>query len=102
MVMIQRYSKTSNGMGGYIEEWTDYLPYEGVIDQLSGNEVISANQLAPSSTHILIGAYVEGIKESDRVSFDGKVYDIKNIDNPMNLNRHLEILLEFKGVLQDG
>lgn len=102
MVMIQRYTKTSNGMGGWVETWADHLAYDGVIDQLSGNEIVSANQLAPASSHVLIGGYVEDINESDRVLFNGKIYAIKNIDNPMNLNQHLEILLEYKGVLQDG
>lgn len=102
MVTIQRVTKVSNGMGGYSEQWTDLLTYNGVVDQLSGSEVVAANQLAPSSTHILIGEYTEGITEKDRVLFHEKIYDIKNIDNPMNLNQHLEILLEYKGVMQNG
>jgi len=102
MVTIQRFTSVSNGMGGYIESWVNHLDYDGVIDQLSGNEKVIANQLSPTSTHVLIGPYVEGIKEQDRVLFQNKIYDVKNIDDPMNLHRHLEILLEYKGVLQNG
>jgi SPP1 family predicted phage head-tail adaptor len=101
MVIIQRLTSVPNGMGGYVESWADLMEYSGVIDQLSGNEVVIANQLSPASTHVLIGEYVEGIQENDRVLFNDKVYDIKNIDDPMNLHRQLECLLEFKGVMQD-
>ena len=102
MVTIQRFTSASNGMGGYIEEWVHLMDYDGVVDQLSGNEKIIANQLSPTSTHVLIGPYVEGIQEQDRVIFNNKVFDVKNVDDPMNMHRHLEILLEYKGVLQDA
>lgn len=100
MVTIQRFTSVSNGMGGYIEDWVNHMDYDGVIDQLSGNEKVVANQLSPTSTHVLIGSVVD-ITEKDRVVFEGKVYDVKNVDDPMNLHRHLECLLEYKGVLQD-
>jgi SPP1 family predicted phage head-tail adaptor len=95
---IQRFTSVPNGIGGYIETWATYLAdYDGIIDQLSGNEILSADKISPNSTHILIGVIAD-IKASDQVLFNEHIYDIKNIDNPMNMDRHLEILLEYKGV----
>jgi SPP1 family predicted phage head-tail adaptor len=94
---IQRLTTVSNGFGGYVETWNTVITdYDGVMDQLSGNEKLSADQISPNSTHILIGP-IDDINENDRVAFNGKIYDVKNIDNPMNMNKHLEILLEYKG-----
>lgn len=97
--MIQRYTSVSNGFGGESHTWADHLEYEGVLDQLSGNEFVKADKVFPGSTHILIGP-VADITESDRVIFNNKQYDVKNVDNPLNLNRHLEILLEYKGAVE--
>lgn len=98
---IQRYEALPNGIGGYSQTWSTIIQnYDGVLDQLTGNERISANQLSPNSTHILIGPMAD-IQESDRVLFRNKLYEIKNVDNPMSLDRHLEILLEYKGMIDD-
>lgn len=98
VIMIQRSISVSNSIGGFIETWTPHIvDYDGVMDQLSGNEIISADKISPNSTHILIGPMAD-IQISDRVLFNEHIYDIKNIDNPMNLDHHLEILLEYKGV----
>jgi SPP1 family predicted phage head-tail adaptor len=99
MVIIQRLTSVPNGIGGYIEDWNNHLEYPGVLDQLTGNERLSAEKISPLSSHILIGPMAE-IKEADRVIYNDRIYNIVNIDNPMNLNRHLEILLEFKGMVE--
>jgi SPP1 family predicted phage head-tail adaptor len=97
MIDIQRLTLVPNGFGGYTESWDTHISdYDGIIDQLSGNEVLSADKISPNSTHILIGE-VTDIKESDRILYNGKIYEVKNVDNPMNMDRHLEILLEYKG-----
>lgn len=99
MVMIQRHSSVSNGFGGFTETWENHIEYDGVLDQLSGNEYVKADKTFPGSTHILIGPIAD-ITESDRVLIGNKQYDVKNVDNPMNLDYHLEILLEYKGVIE--
>jgi head-tail adaptor len=96
-MVIQRMSTIPNGIGGYKEAWTTHISnYDGVMDQLSGNEIVAADKISPNSTHNLIGPFAD-ITVADRVLFNEHVYDIKNVDNPMNMDRHLEILLEYKG-----
>ncbi|CAM3729862.1 phage head closure protein [Mesobacillus zeae] len=99
MVTIQRVTTVSNGFGGYIETWTNHIEnYGTALDQLSGNEFVKADKTFPGSTHILIGDIAD-ITENDRVLLNNEQYDIKNVDNPMNMDRHLEILLEYKGAV---
>lgn len=100
MVTIQRVTTVSNGFGGYTETWADHITeYGTALDQLSGNEFVKADKTFPGSTHILIGDIAD-ITENDRVIVGNKHYDIKNVDNPMNMDRHLEILLEYKGLME--
>jgi head-tail adaptor len=100
MVTVQRVTSTPNGFGGYTQAWANHIENYGfALDQLSGNEFVQADKTFPGSTHVLMGEVVD-IKENDRVLFNGKVYEIKNADNPMNLDSHLEILLSYKGVIE--
>lgn len=96
MVIVERYTSVDNGMGGSFNQWVLHLEYDGVIDQLTGNEMVEADRIAENSTHILIGEVVD-IKRQDRVIANGKQFNVRNVDNPMNLNRHLEIMLEYEG-----
>lgn len=99
-IKVERFTSVSNGYGGYTETWSTHINnYPGALDQLSGNEFVKADKTFPGSTHILIGDIAD-ITENDRVIFNGKQYDIKNVDNPMNMDRHLEILLEYKGLIE--
>jgi SPP1 family predicted phage head-tail adaptor len=99
-VKVERFTSTPNGFGGYTQAWTTHIENYGyALDQLSGNEFVKADKTFPGSTHILIGDIAD-ITENDRVIVGNKHYDIKNVDNPMNLDRHLEILLEYKGLIE--
>jgi SPP1 family predicted phage head-tail adaptor len=98
----KRYTETSNGMGGISQEWNDYLEFDGVIDFMSGNEQKQAEQINVVANHILLVFDIIDIQTIDRVYDGDKRYDVKFVDNPMNMDRHLEVLLEYKGVDQDG
>ena len=98
----QRYIETSNGFGGKTQTWSEHLTFDGVIDFMSGDEQKQAEQINVVANHILLVFEIIDIKENDRVYHGDKRYDVKFVDNPMNMNHHLEILLEYKGVDQDG
>jgi SPP1 family predicted phage head-tail adaptor len=99
MVTIQRYTSVSNGFGGTTQMWANHLEIDGVIDALSGNEQNIANQINIVASHVLICPVCD-ITESDRVIYLEKRYDVKFVDNPLNSNHHLEVMLEYKGVMQ--
>lgn len=103
MVKVQRFTSTDNGYGGSTQTWADHLDVEGVIDMLSGNEVIAQDALSRTSSHILILFEIVDIKRGDRVLDNGDQYRVTYVDNPMNLDRQLEVnLLWEKEVSEDG
>lgn len=93
-IVIQRLTQTANDMGGFVDTWTTHLTISGRIRPLNGTEKLSADKTTLFATHKLY-CNVADITERDRVSFSGKVYEIKFVSNPMNFDRFLQIDLEL-------
>lgn len=74
--------------------------FVGFLDYVSG-EVGNANYKAPidESTHIFISDYVEITENAEDLiaEIDSKSYEVKYIDNPMELNEQIEIYLKLIG-----
>ncbi len=84
------------GTGEQSPVWRDYMSLTGWLDLSTGNSTYNNyNAKVAESSHIFICDYQKvDKKEKDlRAVFDGAVYDVVFIDNPMNLNQHLEIYL---------
>jgi SPP1 family predicted phage head-tail adaptor len=94
---VQRYMAVDDGIGGEEYQWSDNLTIEGTLDQLSADEVLASEKLGELSSHIFIIFEIVDVKASDRFIIDNKIYQVKNVDNPNNLNRQLEITLEYTG-----
>lgn len=97
--IIERYKEPqSDGMGGTIGGgWEPHLTVEGYLDKLQGDEVLASERLGETSSHVFITFdVVDDITRSDRMIIDGKVLDIKDVDNPMQMNKHLEIRVLYQ------
>ncbi|WP_162880704.1 phage head closure protein [Paraliobacillus sediminis] len=97
IAVTQRYTTTSDGMGGEIYDYTNYLTIDGTLDKLSGDEVLASEKIGQISTHVFIIFEILDVKVTDRMIINEGIYAIKDVDNPNNLNRQLEITLEYKG-----
>lgn len=95
--MVQRHKPISDGAGGVRYEWGDHIDISGTLDQLSGDEVLASDKLGQLSSHIFIIFEMVDVKNEDRMIINESVYMVKNVDNPNNLNRQLEIKLEYTG-----
>ena len=91
-----------NAIGEAVMEWQDVQPLKGWLD-LSGGDSRYNNYSAKvqESTHVFVSKYVklpDNVKaENSRMLIDGLAYDVKLIDDPMRLHKHLEIYLAFTG-----
>lgn len=101
--MIQVNTGTGkNPIGEAVETWSDVQQIHGWLDLSSGDSKYSTyDAKIQESTHVFIADYVRldtQIKaENSRMIIDGKRYDVMLIDNPMGLNKQLEIYLKFAG-----
>ena len=105
---IQIKSSTGkNLIGEAVETWLTVGAVRGWLDFQSGqNGVGNYNAKIQESTHVFLcdsklwKSAVEGVSvtaENSRLTFNGDVYNVLLIDNPMELNQHMEIYLKYVG-----
>ena len=100
-----------NEIGSVMDSWHDVIPLKGFLDLSSGDSKHTTyDAKIQESTHIFIcdykpipevfeieGNFVRASPETARLLPHPKRHDVTLIDNPMNLNKHLEIYLKYTG-----
>lgn len=101
--LLQMQNGTAkNEIGESAPAWETMHEIEGFLDLSSGDSKRTVyNAKVQESTHIFMCDYFvisEQLKsENSRMIIAGLQYDVMLIDNPMNLNEHLEIYLKYTG-----
>lgn len=100
---IQKLFTSKNEYGEKEQSYVDFKKIKGFLDMQSGNAQYNYNAKIVESTHMFICEYqkIEVNEENARMVIDGKAYEITYIDNPMNLNYHLEFYLKYIGGVQN-
>lgn len=91
-----------NAIGERKTTWVDSVTFFGVLGLQSGDSKYSNfNAKIEESTHVMVCEYEPDIyelaDENTRIVCKGKTYDVLLIDNPDELNEHLEIYLRLVG-----
>lgn len=102
---IQVKTSSINDLGEQVLAWTDKYTLTGWLDLSSGNSNYSHKTKSEDSTHVFISDYNSTIRDLDitqcRFIIKNRIYEVKFIDDPMELNDHLEITLNLLGVAND-
>ena len=94
-----------------VDTWHDVVSLKGFLDLSSGDSKHTTYYAKiQESTHIFIcdyrpipesleveGNFIRVSPENARMVANSQRYDVMLIDNPMNLNKHLEIYLKYTG-----
>ncbi len=67
------------------------------VTQLSGTELVQAQQKKPNSTHMVTTRYVANVTSDMRILHDGRTLNIEGIDNIDDRNIELNILCREEG-----
>lgn len=98
---IQTKKVTKNDIGEMVEEWISSVFLRGYLDLSSGESRHDTYKAKiQESDHVFVCDYfpLQNIKPNNsRMVINNQVYDITLIDNPMSLNRQLEIYLKMVG-----
>lgn len=97
---LLKYDKTGkrNSLGQIVHDFKEADDFEGWFDFLSGEENNNQNAITAESTHVIITFDTSlEIAISDRIRFKEKDYEVTYVDNPMELDDHLEIFLKAVG-----
>ena len=81
---IQTVAKTSDGMGGWTEVWSDtYTSVDCRLapEQTAQSEGIAGGQIAAITRWVLTVAYNQAINETMRVVHDSETYEVVRLDD---------------------
>ena len=101
IVYLKAKESVVNDIGENIPNLIDYMAIKGWLDLM--NQSSERNSLLTEmaeSTNIFLCDYVKidkSIRDLVLVDSDDKTYDILYIDNPMGMNKQLEIYLKYVG-----
>lgn len=103
-VVLQTNGSTTNAIGERIPKWEDVKTLHGWLDLSNGDSKYTHDTKLQESTHVFLCDYepIDRNPENKRMKVNGFLYDILLIDNPMELNQHLEIHLKYLGGVSDG
>ncbi|MGT2768793.1 phage head-tail adapter protein [Streptococcus ictaluri] len=92
---ILKYTQTgTNDVGQPIYCHEKSIVFTGWLDMLSGDER-DPKAIPTSSSHVIITPDTTiSITNADRIMGNGTIYEITFVDNPVNIDHHLEIYLK--------
>lgn len=103
--IIQVETSSKNAFGEIENTYKNLTTVKGFLDYVGGDGSYKTNFKGEleETTHIFICDYENVASKAtptqSRMIIDDKIYDILYIDNPMNLNEHLEIMLKYNEVM---
>jgi SPP1 family predicted phage head-tail adaptor len=93
-VELQSKTRMPNGSGGFTDSWSAYATVKGQMKPVSGSERFHAERLDATTKNRLILRYRSDIEEHHRVKFDGRLYQIRFIENVEYRNKWLVLDLD--------
>ena len=103
--IIQVETSSKNAFGEIENTYKDLTTVKGFLDYVGGDGSYKNNFKGEleETTHIFICDYdsitANAEPTTSRMVINNKNYNVLLIDNPMNLNEHLEIMLKYNEVM---
>lgn len=99
---FQTQTSKKNSIGEGVLACSDVIQKKGFLDYVNGEADYEMNAKIQESTHIFLCDWFDcdalGItSENAKIIIEGQIYSVQLIDDPMGLNRHLEIYLQYTG-----
>lgn len=76
-VSVERYTTTSDGMGGTTQTWSEVSKVWCNIIPLSGQKRLEFGKLDSTVTHEVLMRYRENISDQDRLKYNNSNYTLK-------------------------
>jgi SPP1 family predicted phage head-tail adaptor len=93
-VALERLTKTPDGAGGFVKAWNSLASVKAYMKVSSGSEQFSQDRLNAVQRVRAYIRYRSDLLPNDRLVFQGKNYQIRNINNLEFKNKYLELDLD--------
>ena len=95
-VTIQQATETADTAGGTTRSWSDVATVWAEVLPLGGGRIerLFANQLQAEASHRITIRYRSGVTTAMRISYAGRVFNIRSVTNVNEAGVLLELLVE--------
>jgi len=93
LVTIEKLDGNLDAAGQEIQNWVSHGQRYASIEPLNARELYTARQLFADVTTQMTMRYLAGVTPKMRISYSGRVWNIRSIINAENANRELQILV---------
>ena len=97
-ITFQRASGPADGYGNTVSAWSDVLTVWADVRETMGKERVDAGRVESARTatiRIRRSSDALGITEADRISYNGRIWNIRSISEVGRDNAMLDILAEI-------
>jgi SPP1 family predicted phage head-tail adaptor len=91
-IVIESVAETRTGTGAVTLVWSTFATVWAEKREMRGREFFAADARQDELTAVFVIRYFPGILPKMRVSFNGKVYDIKGVTDPDDRTREINLL----------
>lgn len=81
-IVVQRSTTTTDSWGNPISVWSDFKTIQGRIRHLNSKELFQQKDSAVASHRLYTKDFT--ILITDKIKFDGKIYEVKGLNDVMN------------------
>lgn len=90
-IVVERAVKTPDGGGGADNTWQTVATIRAYIKPISGGERFQAMRLEADTTHRIFIRYRSDLLTSDRINYNGRLFQIRALINLEERNQWFEI-----------
>ena len=94
IVVIEETTETPDTAGGFTESWSTKTAIWAEIRPISGREIMKAEQITDTVTHIITTRYIDGITPKMRIKYNSRYFNIRYVINVLEKSEMLEMLVE--------
>lgn len=96
--LLTRTEQTDELGIDFSSSWAALTTIKCALETLGKNERFIEGTEKVFATHRMYCAADTTIDETYRVTISSKTYKVRSVENPMEMDRHLEVLLEYQGL----
>ena len=93
-IIIQSKTRTSDGLGGYSETWSDLKTLWAEIKPISNTSNFETSQIEEKIIYTITIRYYSPLTTQCRIKYGNRVFNIVCIKNPLENNQTMEITSE--------
>ena len=90
-ISIEGRETTTDGAGGFSSEWVNVVELWAEVTPKNGSERFRGMKIEDTTTHIIKTRYKSGINSSQRINFNGRLFNINSVINIDEKDRYMLI-----------